>query len=240
MTPEDDRPGDDPVLDPDDEQSLRDLLRSAHGAPSMPSDVAGRLDEVLAGLAAERTGSAPAVVELAERRNRRWPKVLVAAAAVSVIGLGVVNSLGNLGSGDDTRVTTAEDAAGGDARPEAATDGTTGAEPDSAPGALTKRKDTDQRLSELQRLLSASLPGDAQRLADLALPVAAVADSLRSGTASCEAPETGQGDQLFAVRLDEEPATIVFRKAENGVRQTDVYPCENPEEPAGTTFVTAK
>lgn len=241
MTPEDDRPGDDPALDPGDEQSIRDLLRSAHDAPSMPSDVADRLDEVLAGLVSERTGSPPAVVELAERRNRRWPKVLVAAAAVTVIGLGIGNALDDFGSGDSSGVTAAEDAAGGDARLDASTDGTIGAEPESAPSALAKGRDTDQRLSDLSRLRSTSLPGDAQRLADLALPATptAMADSLRAAP-SCKTPETRPGDDLFAVRLDRDPATIVFRKAEDGVRRADVYACDNSKEPVETTFVTAK
>ena len=242
MTPEDDRPGNDPGLGPD-EQSVRDLLRSAHDAPSMPSDVAGRLDEVLAGLVSERAEPAPEqtpVADLAERRRRRWPKVLVAAAAVSVIGLGVGNLIGDSGSGDRAGITTAEDASGGDARPDAATDGDAGVAPESAPSALTKREATDQRLSELRQLRSTTLPSDAQRLADLALPPAAVADSLRSAPASCQAPATRPGDEVFAVRLDGQPATIVFRKAENGVRQTDIYACEDPAEPAGTTFVTAK
>ena len=241
MTPEDDRHGNDPRLDPDDEQSVRDLLRSAHDAPSMPSDVAGRLDEVLAGLVSERAEPEQSpVADLADRRRRRWPKVLVAAAAVSVIGLGIGNLIDDSGSGDRAGITTAEDASGGDARPDAATDGEAGAAPESAPSARTKREATDQRMSDLRQLRSTTLPSDAQRLADLALPPVAVADSLRSAPASCQAPATRPGDEVFAVRLDGRPATIVFRKAENGVRQTDVYACEDPAEPAGTTFVTAK
>jgi hypothetical protein len=242
VTPEERRDGDDPALDPTDEQSLRDLLRSAHATPSTPPAVAARLDEVLAGLVSERAEPAPEqtpVVDLAERRRRRWPKVLVAAAAVSVIGLGVGNLIGDFGS-PSAQNSTAGGAAESAARDDAGSAPQTKSDaPSQAPGRDGEGKALT-RLGELQGLRSESLAGDAQRFADVALVTPFAADERRSALPRCEAPETQPGDEVFAVRLDGQPATLVFRKAENGVRQTDIYPCEDPAEPAGTTFVNAK
>ncbi len=104
-------------LDPDQE-AVRGLLAEAGGRPeTLPPDVATRLDDVLAGLVAERpaaasavptspdadhaadTGLAAAAVgtpgdELAARRHRRWPKLLVAAATVGVLGVGLGEVVG--------------------------------------------------------------------------------------------------------------------------------------------------
>ncbi|MFW6773148.1 hypothetical protein ACOACO_02600 [Nocardioides sp. CPCC 205120] len=123
MTDPTDRPapGDDAPLDPATEARVRGLLRAAAERSPMPADVAARLDDVLAGLAAERAGAAPAatpaqnalpprpdaspahrpapeLVDLAAARRRRRVArgLLVAAAAVVVVGVGgtVVPRLG--------------------------------------------------------------------------------------------------------------------------------------------------
>ena len=81
-------------MTPEQEEQVRRALRAlADAQPSqpMPEDVAHRLDDVLADLAAARStgsgSSAAARDELAARRRRRWPKIVLAAAAVSATAL---------------------------------------------------------------------------------------------------------------------------------------------------------
>jgi hypothetical protein len=117
-------PPDGPTGDPDGPELVRALLGEVGREPEpLPDDVADRLDDVLAGLVAERAGTAtrpadsPAVVPLdrARRRRRRGAQVLVAAAAVVVGGWTVSNlDLGSGTSGDD-----ASGSGGGSAAPQA-------------------------------------------------------------------------------------------------------------------------
>ncbi len=111
-----------------EQELVRDLLASAAGPEPMPEDVRSRLDDVLADLVATRgadgagdadssgdAGDPTPPASLDARRRRRWPKVLVAAAAVSVLayGAGVVGLDLMTDSGSDSM--TAADAGGGDA-----------------------------------------------------------------------------------------------------------------------------
>ncbi|WP_018654229.1 anti-sigma factor family protein [Actinomadura flavalba] len=74
-------------------------------APSLPPDLAARIDSALA---AESRGDAP-VVSLAERRGRRpWRILSAAAAAVVVLGGGGLVAQTVLEGGDDTSSTTAQ------------------------------------------------------------------------------------------------------------------------------------
>ena len=85
-------------MTPEQEEQVRRALASAPPESAMPPEVAARLDAALAGLVAERsarpdheqdTGPEPAAaVALEERRRRRWPRVLVAAASVSLLAYG--------------------------------------------------------------------------------------------------------------------------------------------------------
>src|SRR5689334_10273983 len=111
----DEQDGTDPhvqPLSPAEEDEVSRLLGDAGGPVPTPPDVVARLDSTLADLVAEREGSehpderpderaAATVTPLAVRR-RRWPKVLLAAAAVVVGGYGVGAAVtGSMsGSGD--------------------------------------------------------------------------------------------------------------------------------------------
>ncbi|MDN7121174.1 hypothetical protein INN71_07190 [Nocardioides sp. ChNu-153] len=112
-------PDADAPLDPATEARVRGLLRAAAERSPMPADVAARLDDVLAGLAAERAAAsdpgsspdpraepAPELVDLAAARRRRRVArgLLVAAAAVVVVGVGgtVVPRLGGSGNESDS------------------------------------------------------------------------------------------------------------------------------------------
>ncbi len=90
--------------DPATEAWVRGLLGEVGDAPeSLPPEVAARLDDVLAGLAQERTPARPAVVPLDSGRRRRHRLQLLAAAAVVVVGGYAVTTSGVLigGAADD-------------------------------------------------------------------------------------------------------------------------------------------
>ncbi|KQY57421.1 MULTISPECIES: hypothetical protein [unclassified Nocardioides] len=112
----------DPELTPAQNEAVRRLLADARHDEPMPAEVAARLDDVLADLSGERATSPEAtspeaassdvtsdadgavVVPLAERRERkarRWPAVLLSAAAVAAIGLGVTQMLDSSPDGDN-------------------------------------------------------------------------------------------------------------------------------------------
>ena len=77
-------------MTPEQEEQVRRALRAtARGdePATMPPEVAARLDDVLAELTASRAEHPVHDDELARRRHRRWPNVLVAAASVVVIAL---------------------------------------------------------------------------------------------------------------------------------------------------------
>lgn len=120
----------------DDQQDLTDadiaaLLAEARVTDPIPSDVAARLDATLADLTADRAadraadGDAPVapddvVVPLRPRRSL-GPRLLVAAAAIVVVGAGAVGLNQVLGGKDSTlsSSTAAGPAAGSTARPNA-------------------------------------------------------------------------------------------------------------------------
>lgn len=89
-------PDQQPDLTPEQEREVRRLLADARHSEPMPTDVAARLDRVLADLAGqdrtphdEDVATGASVVSLASRRRRRVTALLVAAAAVVAVGVGV-------------------------------------------------------------------------------------------------------------------------------------------------------
>lgn len=113
--PEGDVPGfDDPAYD-----DVRALLADARVTDPVPEDVAVRLDATLTALQAERAGSPgaeaaagapPAPVVPLRRRSRVAPRVLVAAAAVVVLGASGVGMTQVLRGDADQGVTVSADA----------------------------------------------------------------------------------------------------------------------------------
>ncbi|MDT0202429.1 hypothetical protein [Nocardioides sp. AE5] len=106
------------LSDAQDAQVRRLLAQARHDEP-MPPEVAARMDEVLAGLVAERAGASPTAPsgapvpdstgpgaalpdDVVPLHRRRWPRYLLAAAAVAAIGFGtfaVVNDSSDETSG---------------------------------------------------------------------------------------------------------------------------------------------
>jgi hypothetical protein len=122
-------PEHDPPLSPQQEAAVRRALARAGGPEPMPGEVAGRLDRVIAGLAAERAQGVAAVadpapheagvvvpMDAAARRRRTRVRVLLAAAAF-VVASGVAAGIVRGTDGGDAAfdASTAEGPARGSA-----------------------------------------------------------------------------------------------------------------------------
>lgn len=248
-------------MTPEQEEQVRRALASLPPPQSMPPDVAARLDARLEELRAERgaetAGDAPAEEQPTtpgwrdtERRDRRWPRLLVAAAVLAVVGIGVGTVLDGTGGGGES--TTAGDAASGGRALEAAPEQAPNAygPPAGVPGRLAQRMILTAERLELD---SRSLAEDVTRLSMLRLPRAEADDEAHSqeGGASaprrlarlfapCALPPTRPGDKLVAVRLDGSAATLVLREAEDGTRVAQVYSCDDPRRLLARTEVDAR
>lgn len=256
----------------DAQERVRRLLGAAatpSGGERIPDEVAARLDDALADLVAERTGTgdepgtaaplgtehAPdhaagpgtdsgthaatgTVTDLATRRRRRWPQLLVAAAAVSVVGLGVGNLVQN---GDGEAASSADQATAEMAEEQEAAGG--GAAAQAAPDAdvRSRRPDGSPALvnGERPRLRTSSLALDIQRIEDLGL-----ANPVDRGSAewqeSCVRPATGGGDAWLPVRLDGDAAVLVLRAPTGGRRTGDVFACGAAGSPVASVTVEAR
>lgn len=254
MSPEDVDPEEVPA-----EEEVRRLLAAVGQEPArMPPDVVDRLDAVLADLSDERAGAgsredqAPVAADLSRRRSRRWPTLLVAAATVSVVALGVDQVLDGTGSGGSGDSATSAGAGAvvedeGRTRPSPEGSGTEAPSPAEAadpPEHAAKddgRAGLDGRASSakaLPRLRTESLTADVQRIADFSLAGLSAQDLRRDRR--CGTPATDQGEELVGVRLDGEPATLVLGAPENGERRADVYACDAPASPVASTTIEAR
>lgn len=248
MSPRDDEHDD---VDEQTEEQVRRLLAAAAGREKeMPPDVADRLDGVLADLVRRRgaegleapvdaaSGPAPrdgaAVTDLASKRRRWGPRLLVAAAAVSVLALGVGVSLDDLTGG-------AQESASSDGAADGATGGL--AQPERSPAGPEPAQDqgrtTLSRSAHPPHVRSRSLEADLQRIedTDLAVPVA---DSSRRWQGACVRPKTGTGDEWLPVRLDGRPAVLVLRAPDGGRRTADVFACGSANRPAASATLKAR
>jgi hypothetical protein len=248
-------------LTPQEEAELTRLLADAGGPAPTPPEVVVRLDDVLAGLVTDRAAGAladgaeesprsadpadpvpdPAVVPLAARR-RRWPKALLAAAAVVAGGYGIGAALtGTTMSGDsDSSVTADESTAGG---AESGDSGDSAAGADAGGRAMQSRPRRDAvadqapaNVSELRepppRLRADRLAEDVGRLleraerrtaAELGTPLPA---TQRGAAATCLPRTLGPDDTWFLVRYDGRRAALVTSPPADGTVQATVLGCD--------------
>lgn len=269
-----DRPASEGPTDQEQQRVAR-LLAAAGGEETVPPDVATRLDAVLADLIAGRPtghaaagetaaddtadervlGSAVPADEVpdelaARRRRRRWPQLLVAAATVSVLGLGAGALLESMGAGGSDSAGEATAGAAAEDR-EVAADG--GGAPEEAPAAAQRQQSPAEQTEELAgdtadadgralatigvpRLRSGSLAVDLQRAADLSRP----ADDGRDLARACVQPDLALGDEWLRARLDGASAVLVLRAPEDGRRTAEVFTCDDGDTPAATRRIDAR
>lgn len=232
---------------PHERDVSRLLAAAGRPAPPIPDDVAARLDARLAALtaaggtdqsrrAAADTSGGPAASGPQRPARRRWPQLLVAAAAVSVLGLGLGNVLGGSMSGESSQSTAGSAAEDGGA-PEAATEDR-GAD-SRAPGASTLRQESaGSARNGPVRLRTRSLAADAQLVEDFELAIPAGPDARRQD--ACVPPPTTAGTAWLPVLLDSEPALLVLGVPRDGTRLAEVYTCADPGSPAATTTVLVR
>lgn len=184
------------------------------------------------------------VTELASRRRRRWPRLLVAAAAVSVIGLGVGTMLegGPEFSAQGERATAGASSDGlaadrsGSSADEEARDSADKAAPE------VQRNDGSMALadgSRPPRLRTSSLTADVQDVEDSLTPVP-VSGLPNDLSRTCLQPRTRPGDEWLPVRLDGQEAVLVLRAPADGRRTADVFTCDSARTPAASTVVDAQ
>jgi hypothetical protein len=253
---------------PEQEEQVRRALAAtarAEGDPALPPEVAARLDRVLNELEAPRVaaaerqdGTAAPADELASRRRRRLPDLLVAAAAVSVIAVtGGAVATGGFGLGGSSSSTTAGSASQGSDSPR--TPAPQGLGTDTGPGAgadsrLPRTAAGDGRVAgstaaspggeaagpagpRLPRLRTATLRRDVRRL----LPVPSVPTGTDpSADAACPGPAPRTGERRIAVRLDGRAATLVLGAPADGTRTARVYACGETGTPSATVRVRAR
>ncbi len=247
-------------MTPEQEEQVRRALAATaegEGPAPLPSAVGAQLDALLADLSRSRTlRAAPAARpgstsdtggsgdgardDLAARRPRRWPQVLVAAATVAVLALaGGAVATGGYGlagsSGDAMSSSDMEADAGGSAgqAEKSAPDPTGGDVDGAAPEALTSSAGP-------YRLRTATLPADLRRVARATAPPRSADDlAAPDSGADCARPSV-EGDQtLVDVVLDGAASSLVLDDApgSDGTRAARIYSCDDPIQPVRETTI---
>lgn len=266
MTERDPRPAD--GLTPAQAEAVRRLLAGARHDEGIPDEVAARLEATIADLAAELVEGAPA--DSAETpgtreavvipfRRRRWPQVLLAAAAVTVFGFGMAQIVGGGNSADDAGGAGSADK---NVAPEVATSqdfvedpGADGRsqQPAAPPGdSLNGLSDSLLRLEKesLTRLgikgLRQLRPGTLDQ--DLAGLTRAVTEggvpwaynAARDAADRCGPYYTVTGGETFAASYRRHLALVLFHPELDGVRLVEIYDCESatPRQTVRTVMLT--
>lgn len=220
-------------LPPHEEERVRRLLAEARHDEPMPDEVASRLDDVLADLAAEPRRAAT-VHRLADRR-RRAATMLVAAAAVVLAGVSVGQLVG--GSNEDAATTSSDSGLAeldrdGPATGEAGGAGEEGAAPPQADGGTLART---QR-TDVVRVRVARFAVDVDRLRDrLRRPAAAqglVRDDVSPG---CDPGEWGPGTYQ-PVRYAGSEGYVVLRPATGDIQVADLFLCGSDQVQRSVTL----
>src|SRR6478672_3301953 len=222
-----------PDLSPEQEQEVRRLLADARHSEPIPTDVAARLDRVLAELATQELhdphdDEGASVVALASRRRRRVVSVLVAAAAVVAVGVGLdqVMQAGGGGSSSsssmpaaDRAVTGGSAGAGSDApqrhrRPHSSLNGEKSYNAAAAP---------QMAVSHAVRIRADHFSADVGRARRL------TRQELDSTSGNRDTPECTPGHwgsgTFVPVRYDGHRGVLVFRRAHGDTQVADLFSC---------------
>ena len=228
-----------PELTPEQESAVRQLLAEARHDEPIPTDVADRLDTVLAGLTRDQPGApgvAPVIDLAARRRRRNAAAVLAGAAAVIVAGFTMAQVI-EVDSNDAGDSATSADA--GADRDGAAKDQQAERAPQAAPGDLSSTA-TDEvgvlHLSSkhLERDLNEQLAGYTYTADQQPEEEAGSAYASVGCTPPQTANEFGLGD-LFPALYDDTPAVLALRPPADGRQQADVLDCDTAQLLASVT-----
>lgn len=256
MTDEGSGTGSRTPLTPDEEALVTERLAEAAGPLTVPEDVAARLQDVLDGLVGERAGEraggepsgpvgteepdgsglAADVVELPSRR--RWPKLMLAAAAVLVVGYGVasVTGQGSLSGSEDTA--QVDSASAGSADSTAPREGDIQAEDGESNSGRSQTEASSpsadaQALAEAgrfpPRLRSERLDPGVRRALKLLDADATDGLLLDDAAPTCREPELGPDERFVPVLYDGRAAVMVTRPADDGLVDVTVYSCGGSE-----------
>jgi hypothetical protein len=232
-----------PELTPEQESAVRQLLAEARHDVPIPTEVADRLDTVLAGLTRDEPGSpgvAPVIDLAARRRRRNAAAVLAGAAAVIVAGfaIGQVIDVGSDDASDSAGGSEVSADRAGPAESKADDGGNLTAEgesPESAPQPAAGQAPLILSSKHLARDVTDQLASQAAN-ADGGRGQAYIAFS----AAGCPPPpvpqsKLGIGD-FFPALFDGTPAVLALRPPADGVQQADVLACDTAASLATVTI----
>jgi hypothetical protein len=224
-----------PDLSPEQAQEVRRLLADARHSEPIPTDVAARLDRVLAELATQELDDphddeGASVVALASRRRRRVVSVLVAAAAVVAIGVGLdqlmqaggggASSSSSMPAADRSQVTGGS--AGSDApqrhhQPHSYFNSQKSANAAAAP---------QMAVSDVVRIRADHFSADVGRARRLARQELDSIHGTRDtrGPAECTPGDWGSGT-FVPVRYAGHRGVLVFRRANGDTQVADLFSC---------------
>ena len=239
-------------LSPEQAERVRRLLADARHTDPMPTEVADRLDRVLAEVAAEPGEPAveqtlPGVVPLAQRR-RRAGRLLLAAAAVVVGGVAVAqfaSSGGGLDAGSESGLTadrgrqapereTAEDEA-----PAAASDPGPGAVADhrmSFAKGMARTIRPDHFVRDARRARASSLAIYRAQYGSVDRPETAYGELAARDVAGCEPEAAWGGGRYVPVSYGGSGGWLVVRPPAGDTQVVDLFLCGEDGAVRSTTL----
>jgi hypothetical protein len=242
-----DQPGAGPLpeLTPEQESEVRRLLADARHDEPIPTNVADRLDTVLAGLTRDEPGSpgvAPVIDLAARRRRRNAAAVLAGAAAVIVTGFGIGQVI-DVGSSDDSSDATSADAGAdreGQAEDKANADDSGGSldslgeSQEVAPQSTDGQPPLILRSKHLARDVEHQLLNYATSSGSVRAPAYSAFDSV--GCTPPPPPNKFGSGELFPALFDGTPAVLALRPPADGVQLADVLACDTAASLASVTI----
>ena len=230
-----------PELTPEQESAVRQLLAEARHDVPIPSDVADRLDTVLAGLSRDEPGSsgvAPVIDLAARRRRRNAAGVLAGAAAVIVAGF-VGAQVIDVSSDDAGSPTSADSNADRDSQSDdqagaAAPESGDHSAEDGAPEATAGQPPLILRSKHLASDVEDQLLSYETASGQVRAPGYAALSAV--GCTPVPPPSKFGSGELFPALFDGTPAVLALRPPADGVQLADVLACDTAASLASVTI----